>query len=177
MKEQPAPARAVDATGEPVTLSEFGGHEIYPMPVFVTLFVRDVRSVAEWYERALGFSVVFQAPAAEGHAPPMVHLRRRKYQDLLILPAHNDGGAGSSLTVTFNADGEIDALADRARTEPALGVSAIEGPRHTAWNTTDLLVTDPAGHRIVFSARRTSPDPELTARMKALFEKARATER
>src|SRR6266567_3244011 len=67
-----------DETDEPVTLTELDGHEIYPMPMFVTLQVRDVRGIADWYARALGFATVFQAPAPDGQAPPMVHLRRRK---------------------------------------------------------------------------------------------------
>ncbi len=61
---------------EPTTLAEFGGHEIYPMPMFATLAVADVAAVAAWYERALGFATVFRAPDAGGQ-PALVHLRRR----------------------------------------------------------------------------------------------------
>jgi len=162
-----------DETDEPVTLTELDGHEIYPMPMFVTLQVRDVRGIADWYARALGFATVFQAPAPDGQAPPMVHLRRRKYQDLLIVAARGDGRPATNLTVTFDADGEIDALADRAKAAPALGDSAVDELTHTPWNTTALRVTDPEGHRIVFTARRATPDPELAARMKKMFAKAR----
>jgi catechol 2,3-dioxygenase-like lactoylglutathione lyase family enzyme len=73
----------VTSNQEPTTLAEFGGHEIYPMPMFATLAVADVAAVAAWYERALGFATVFRAPDAGGQ-PALIHLRRRKYQDLLF---------------------------------------------------------------------------------------------
>jgi hypothetical protein len=103
----------------------------------------------------------------------MVHLRRRRYQDVLIVAAREDGPPSGSLTVTFNADGEIGELAERAKAAARLGASAIEGPTHTPWNTTDVRATDPAGNRIVFTARRENPDPEMEARMKAMFAKPR----
>jgi uncharacterized glyoxalase superfamily protein PhnB len=162
-----------EAKTEPVTLTEFEGHEIYPMPMFVTLAVRDVADVAEWYRRALEFVTIFEAPAPDGQQPPMVHLRRRRYQDVLIVAAREDAQPSASLTVTFNADGEIGELAERAKAAPGFGASAVEGPTHTPWNTTDVRVTDPAGNRIVFTARRENPDPELEARMKAMFAKPR----
>jgi uncharacterized glyoxalase superfamily protein PhnB len=161
--------RATDAAGEPVTLGEHNGFEIYPMPMFATLAVADVAGVAAWYERALGFGVVFRAPAAEGQQPALVHLRRRKYQDVLLVPARADAPAPASLTITFSADGELDALTARAGEAPAFGVSAVSGPVDTPWNTRDLRVTDPAGHRLVFTSRQPNPDPERSARLAAMF--------
>lgn len=60
---------------EPLSLGEFAGHEIYPMPMFATLAVADPAAVCAWYETALGFAVVFRAPDQSGQ-PPLVHLRR-----------------------------------------------------------------------------------------------------
>lgn len=153
---------------EPPTLTVFQGHEIYPMPMFPTIAVADVPAVSAWYQAALGFSVVFAAPGGA-----MVHLRRRKYQDVLIVPARDAASvADSSLSITFNADGEIEELAARARHAANVGGSSVNGPVATPWNTLDLRVTDPAGHRLVFTARDPHPDPEQAARMKAMFDGA-----
>ncbi len=140
---------------EPENLGLFNGHEIYPMPMFATLPVADVAAATAWYEQALGFAVIFRAPGPGGQ-PSLVHLRRRKYQDLLLVPAKpgtapND--APSTMTVSFSADGEVDALAARARGAEPVGRVAIVGPVDTPWNTRDLRVTDPGGHRLVFTGR------------------------
>jgi catechol 2,3-dioxygenase-like lactoylglutathione lyase family enzyme len=161
---------------EPPLLGEFGGHEIYPMPMFVTLAVADVAALSSWYQQTLGFAVVFEAPGA-GAQPSLVHLRRRKYQDVLITPVASgaSGAAAASapsvISVSFSADGEVDALAERARAVAAIGQSAIAGPFDTPWNTRDLRVIDPAGHRLVFTGRNPNPDAESVARMKAMFQK------
>src|SRR5215467_14399556 len=157
---------------EPPLLGNYGGHEIYPMPAFATLAVTDVAAVAAWYERALGFSTVFRAPAVGGQ-PALVHLRRRKYQDLLLTPAQPGTApseAPSSLTLSFSVADEVDALAERARAVEPLGRSSIAGPVNTPWNTRDLRVTDPAGHRLIFTGLNPNPDPEQQARIRAMFE-------
>ncbi len=164
----------MNTSDEPPSLGEFQGHEIYPMPMFATLAVDDPAAIAAWYRDTLGFTTVFEAPGAGGQ-PSLVHLRRRKYQDLLLVTAPPDvaATAPSSLTLTFSADGEVDALAQVARSAGPLGRSTIDGPVDTPWNTRDLRVTDPVGHRLVFTARNPNPDPEQAARMKALFDRAR----
>jgi catechol 2,3-dioxygenase-like lactoylglutathione lyase family enzyme len=155
---------------EPPTLTEYQGWEIYPMPMFATLAVRDVAATTAWYEAALGFGVVFKAPGPAGQ-PMLVHLRRRKYQDLLITPSHADHAiAPTSLTVSFNVDGEIDELAARAHAAAPAGASAVRGPVDAPWNTRDLRVTDPAGHELIFTARNPDPDPRNVERMNALFK-------
>ncbi|HEY3886531.1 MAG TPA: VOC family protein [Vicinamibacterales bacterium] len=156
-------------------VADFHGHEIYPMPMFATIAVADVTTVSGWYQQALGFAVVFAAPGAA-----LVHLRRRKYQDVLIVPTKAGAGTGScvpTLTISFGADseGEIDELAARAHAVPSLGASAVAGPAATPWNTIDLRVTDPAGHQLVFTARNPNPDPEQAGRMQAMFDRARKT--
>src|SRR5205809_5238851 len=96
---------------EPQNLGEFNGFEIYPMPMFATIAVPDVVGLVAWYQSALGFATVFSAPMpSSGGQPSLVHLRRRKYQDLLITPAPADSAAAEGLTITFNADGEVDQL-------------------------------------------------------------------
>jgi len=159
---------------EPQQLGEFNGFEIYPMPMFATIAVADVSGVSAWYQNALGFGVVFSAPAVGGQ-PAMVHLRRKKYQDLLIVPAPGGSGApeapaASPFTISFSMDdGEVDTLAERARSANPLGKAAMTGPVDTPWNTRDLRVTDPVGTRLVFTGRNPNADPEQMKRMQALL--------
>jgi len=163
---------------EPPTLGEFGGHEIYPMPAFATLAVADVAATTAWYERALGFSIVFRAPDVGGQ-PALVHLRRRKYQDLLLTPAPAGKtlAAPSSLTLSFSADGDIDAIAERARGVESVGQSSISGPFNTPWNTRDVRVTDPAGHQLIFTGRNPDVDPANLSRVQALLDSGRIIEK
>ena len=154
---------------DPPTLTEFQGWEIYPMPMFATIAVADVAATTAWYEAALGFGVVFKAPSPDGQ-PMLVHLRRRKYQDLLIVPSRGEASAPTSLTISFGIDGEIDDLAARAHAAAPLGRSRVLGPVDTPWNTRDLRVTDPAGHELIFTARNPNPDPKNVERMNAMFK-------
>lgn len=165
---------AVGPNAEPTTFGEFNQHEIYPMPMFATIAAGDaVDAVAGWYQSALGFATVFRAPAPAGKASPLVHLRRRKYQDLLVVPGGEPAASPGGLTLTFSVDGEMEAFAARARAADTYGASAVHDPVDTPWNTTDLRVTDPLGNRLVFTSRRAVADPEASARLQALFDAAR----
>lgn len=157
-------------TNEPPMLGTFNEFEVYPMPMFATLSVADVAGVARWYADALGFRTMFAGPAIGGQ-PSMVHLRRNKYQDLLLVPSRTgtNTAAPPSLTLSFSAD-EVDSLAKQARAMPAVGSSAVPDPVDTPWNTRDLRVTDPAGHVLIFTARQANPDPEQVKRMQAMFD-------
>jgi len=168
-KQQNETARplAVDTSGEPVTFGEANGFEIYPMPMFATIAVADVAAVSKWYVQALGFGIVFQTPPVDGQ-PGLVHLRRGKYQDLLLVHA-SAGAAGqppTSLTLSFQTE-DVDSLAAQARAATILGAVSIEGPANTTWNTRDLRVTDPAGHRLVFTSYQ--PNSEQVERWKKVF--------
>ena len=61
------------------------GVEIYPMPMFPTLAVRDVGASVGWYAEQVGFGTVFVMPGADGE-PALGHLRWRKYADVLLVP-------------------------------------------------------------------------------------------
>jgi hypothetical protein len=115
---------------DPQALGEFNGFEIYPMPVFATLSVGDVAAVARWYADALGFGTMFTGPAVGGQ-PSLVHLRRNKYQDLLLVPARPGAAATapSSLVLSFNAD-DVDTLAARARRGVGRRVSSGRAGQH-----------------------------------------------
>ncbi len=92
------------SAAEPPSLGEFNGFEVYPMPAFATLQAHAIAEVAAWYEKALAFRPMFTAPGPDGR-PSLIQLRRRKYQDVLLVPAASDAQAGPrSLTLSFSAD-------------------------------------------------------------------------
>lgn len=124
--------------------------DIYGMPAFVTLVAPDVRAAAAWFTRSLDFIELFAMPP--GNEPVLIHLRRWRYQDILIRrgEAPNAIGAGIQLSLAADYD-EIDALAARAT---RAGDAHVEGPTDTDWNTRDLTVTTPEGLRLVFTAPR-----------------------
>lgn len=154
------------ARREPETLGEFNGFEVYVMPAFVTLIVDRPDEVANWYERALGFGTMFSGP--------IIHIRRRKYQDiLLVTPSPTNPASTAGPWLSFNADGEIEQLAARASAAAPLAMSRVDPLINTPWNTRDLRVIDPAGHQLVFTERRTDPDPDAVARWQAAFAAAR----
>ncbi|WP_262391649.1 VOC family protein [Nocardiopsis sp. CNR-923] len=81
----------------------------------------------------------------------LVHLRRTRYQDILLVPGEPERG---STTVSFQAAGEdLAARADTLRAAAPEG-ARIEGPTDTAWFTSDVTVDDPDGNRVILTARR-----------------------
>jgi len=56
--------------------------EIYPMPSFPILVVRDIEASSRWYQEVLGFEHIFTIPGPPG--PLLVHLRWTRYADLLL---------------------------------------------------------------------------------------------
>ena len=127
--------------------------DIYPMPAFVSLTVADVRRAVDWYVDALGFVDLFTMPGPDGD-PVLVHLRRWRYQDVLVRPGTPAPGAGVVVSAGALAE-ELDGIAARARAHVArTGAGSVEGPLETPWNTVDLRTTDPDGYPLVFTARR-----------------------
>jgi uncharacterized glyoxalase superfamily protein PhnB len=157
----PAPGRDARAPG--VT------RDIYGMPAFVTFAVRDIGAARDWYTRGLDFIDLFSVPGPAG-APLLVHLRRWRFQDLLLRPAEGEVVPGTTVTLSIAAVvGELDALADRARRH---GGGQVEGPADTPWNTRDLRTRDPDGNVVVFTAPRPpeDTDPAFSARIRDLTE-------
>ncbi len=126
--------------------------DIYGMPAFVTLETFDVLAAAAWFTGALDFIELFRMPP--GDDPALVHLRRWRYQDVLVRRGV-EAPAGRSIQLSFAAEyDELGALAQRARD---YGADQVVGPVDTAWNTTDLTLLSPQGLRIVLTARRPEP--------------------
>jgi uncharacterized glyoxalase superfamily protein PhnB len=128
--------------------------EIYPMPSFPMLVVSDLAASSKFYQAALGFRHIFTMPGPGGQ-PALVHLRWVKYADLLIARPR-DGQAvpepkGVGVSLNFNlfdhCDGNIDALAEQARSAGA----NVTGPVTQPWNVRELMVIDPDGYRLVFT--------------------------
>jgi len=74
------------------------GFAVYPMPMFARLAMSDLQASVAWYTEALGFGVVFVGPEIDGR-PLMAHLRRRRYQDLLLVPATDPQPTARGLTI------------------------------------------------------------------------------
>jgi uncharacterized glyoxalase superfamily protein PhnB len=130
--------------------------EIYPMPSFPMLIVRNLETSSKFYQEALGFKHIFTMPGPGGK-PYLVHLRWLKYADLLIA-VPGDGREipeprGSGVTLSFQMlerfGGSVDALAEQAK---ASGANILSGPLDQPWNVRELTILDPDGYRLVFTA-------------------------
>jgi predicted lactoylglutathione lyase len=144
---------------EPPTLGEHGGFPVYAMPAFVSLAASDLPATVRFFTDALDFDVMFSGPELNG-VPMLVHVRRARYQDVLVRQASpgTDVVAGTSLVPTFAATdaAAIDEL--QARVERA-GGAIVSAAADTPWNTHELTVADPDGHRFTFTARAANYEP------------------
>ncbi len=130
--------------------------EIYPMPFFVSLVVRDLEASSKFYQETLGFKHIFTMPGPGGK-PGLVHLRWSRYADLLIslprdgMPVPEPRGAGVSLSFQMldRFNGSVDALAEQAKAQRA---NIVSGPLDQPWNVRELTVLDPDGYKLVFTA-------------------------
>ncbi|MHA7957576.1 VOC family protein [Streptomyces sp. L500] len=122
---------------------------IYPMPMFANFKVADIEA-AEAFYHAVGFFTLATIPGPEG-ATALVHLRRMKYQDILLTPGEPVPG---STTVSFAAGGQdLEELAILLREAPLKG-ARVEGPTDTLWFTSDLTIDDPDGNRVILTGLR-----------------------
>jgi catechol 2,3-dioxygenase-like lactoylglutathione lyase family enzyme len=130
--------------------------EIYPMPLFPTLIVRDLEASSKFYQETLGFKHIFTMPGPGGK-PALVHLRWLKYADLLIalprdgqaIPEPRGAGVSLSFQMLERFEGSVDALAEQAQ---AKGAHILSGPLDQPWNVREMTVLDPDGYRLVFTA-------------------------
>ena len=128
--------------------------EIYPMPSFPRLIVKDLDASSRFYQNALGFRHIFTMPGPGGQ-PALVHLRWVKYADLLITgsPDRKEVSEPRGLGVSLNFgmfdrfDGDIDAFAEHARENGA----NVTGPINQPWNVREVTVIDPDGYKLVFT--------------------------
>ena len=86
-------------------------------------------------------------PAPDG-SDALVHLRRLRYQDVLLVPGRPTPGPWVS-----SAAGEDD-LAERAALLRRSRGGSVEGLVDTPWSSRDPVATDPGGHVAVLTAPR-----------------------
>ena len=127
--------------------------EFYPMPLFVQLEVSDVVEVARWYKEALGFRSVFDGPVGPDGKPFIVHLRKDRYQDLLLVPVGPGQVVQPSPTLSINFNPGDVTVAELFQSAQKAGTTRIEGPVERPWNVRELTVYDPDGNIIKFSER------------------------
>ncbi len=142
---------------------------IYVMPAFATLSVSDLAASRRWYVEGLGFAVLAEVPSPSGSVA-LLHLRRWRYQDLLLAPGRSpDVQPARGIRLTFSAHStDLDALVAQARAVgSAIGGGAVEGPSATPWNTRDVVARDPDGYEVVFTTvlPMEAHDPEFAGRM------------
>jgi len=128
--------------------------EIYPMPIFPTLIVKDVEASSTFYQNVLGFKNIFTMPGPDGKAS-LVHLRWVKYADVLLTRSR-DGteltepkGVGVSLNFNMmeHFDGNVDIFATHARDHGANVIGPVDQP----WNVREVTVIDPDGYKLIFA--------------------------
>ena len=118
--------------------------DYYPMPMFINLGVTDIDVSVEWYQSALDFREVFRGPG-------MAHLRRDRYQDLLLYPsqAGDLNAPGERIVVQFQVgEVSVEEIARKARLQ---GSTDVEGPLERPWNVREVTVQAPDGYRMRFS--------------------------
>jgi catechol 2,3-dioxygenase-like lactoylglutathione lyase family enzyme len=118
--------------------------DFYPMPMFVNLEVSNLDLSAEWYQQALGFRVVYRVPG-------LVHLRRDRYQDVLLFPSESGGmdSPGKGVVIQLQAgEVSVDEIADKTR---QVGFTDVIGPLERPWNVREVTIRDPDGYRMRFS--------------------------
>ena len=124
--------------------------EIYPMPSFPKLSVKDLEASTQWYRDILAFELVFEMPGPIG-VPILSHLRWAKYADLLLLldgdPIEERKGVG----VTLNFAMGDRSINDFAKNVVAKGISEFAGPTDQPWNAREFTVLDPDGYSLTFT--------------------------
>lgn len=149
---------------EPPELTEHDGYPIYPMPVFASVSASDPIETVRWFTEILDFGVVFTGPEVGG-VHVLTHLRRGRYQDVLVAPATEPVVAGNGLTFTVQL-GDADTVDEVARRAVAAG-GEVDGPVDTPWNTRDFGIVDPDGNRYVFTGRGRVESEELADMMQS----------
>lgn len=128
---------------------------IYVMPMFANLAVSDF-SAAEALYASAGFVNLATIPGPGG-VPSLVHLRRERYQDILMTQRPAVRG---STSVSFAA-GDVD-LGEVAASLHEAGAQ-VNGPLDTPWFTTDLTFTDHDGNAVTLTAPRMADQAEAQA--------------
>lgn len=124
--------------------------EIYPMPSFANVNVADLERSSRWYQK-VGFRHVFTMPGPGG-GPGLVHLRWRKYADLLLTSrAGAPGPRGVGIVLTFSCYDHAYSVDDVAERAKAAGGKILAPPAQMPWNARECTIQDPDGYALAFS--------------------------
>lgn len=117
---------------------------IYPMPMFINFVVSDL-AAAEALCAEARFVTLATIPGP-GSVPSLVHLRREKYQDILM----TQGAPARGTTTASFVAGDVDLarVADSLRSAGA----EVAGPTDTLWFTTDVSFSDADGNTVILTA-------------------------
>nr|AUO31659.1 glyoxalase/bleomycin resistance/extradiol dioxygenase family protein [Paeniclostridium sordellii]AUO31753.1 glyoxalase/bleomycin resistance/extradiol dioxygenase family protein [Paeniclostridium sordellii] len=118
-----------------ITMSEF-----YQMPLFVKLKVKNIEDSKDWYSKVLNFHSVFDFSDANGNIS-MVHLRGKKYQDLMLLKSPDVKPTDSVNINLFSND--INVIYKSALNH---NTKIIQEPTIQPWNAKELIIEDIDGH-------------------------------
>ena len=108
-----------------------------------------MRNSLRWYKEVLDFHSVFELPGEDGQ-PVMAHLRREKYQDImLVLESGQVDKAFIRNGVVLNYFVEdIDLYSKQASTA---NTAIVEGPIDRPWNARELVIRDLDGYLITLT--------------------------
>lgn len=137
------------------------------MPIFCTLTVKSIEKSIDWY-KSLGFRSIFSIQDPATDKVTFAHLRREKYQDILLVKGIGDATANAGgMAITMQAWGDIDQLTENAKN---LGARVIVEPYDTPWNTREVTFEDCDGYRITFSYPNQSMIEDITNKDAALLQ-------
>jgi catechol 2,3-dioxygenase-like lactoylglutathione lyase family enzyme len=122
--------------------------DFYPMPMFINLEVADLSSSAEWYQQALGFRIVYSGPPG---APALIHLRRDRYQDILLVPSQEVRPLQPGIGIVIQIQAGSVGVEEIARQSKVAGTVHMGGPVERPWNVRDVTIHDLDGYRLRFS--------------------------
>ena len=132
--------------------------EIYVMPAFATILVTDLDLARRWYA-AMGFVELAVLPGP-GEGPSLVHLRRYRYQDLLLVPAPDGAPTGTGAArISFAHTGALSELDEIAAALRDAGSGAVDGPNETPWFAVEVVGRDADGNTVVLTGRSETPPP------------------
>ena len=129
----------------------------YPMPAFVQLQVADLDRAAHWYAEALEFRAIFTMPGPDGN-PILIHLRRSRYQDILLVRAARGPQAARDASAPpargYGCIFRSRATGTRSTPRPSARVgrerAPLRGPS-TRPGTREVRARDLDGYRVVFT--------------------------
>ncbi|MGC6768289.1 VOC family protein [Enterococcus sp. LJL128] len=117
--------------------------DVYLMPMFNKLMVKDIQKAAAWYTDLLGFTSLF-AFKNENNEVSMNHLRLKNYQDIMLIQSEAfTAGDGLRMNLT------VDHLHELAERIPEKFI--IEALEKQPWNAEEMTIRDCDGYLITLT--------------------------